>query len=498
MFGSLTLGNLMSISTLEALYTYWPFAAAFIGNSYLFVIATTVLTFILIGVCLIVKYAPNMLNDLKTTSNNEIPGLALKLWIILLLAFPVFFDAGPLWFVLWWFFVLWGYLTSTERRIAYVFISLVLMSSWIAHVGAGFLTYSQTNVNKEIFSIDHNMGSPKDVLAISAWIQNNKADAEPLNTRAVMEIENKNNQAAVSLLSRSLSLEPNSSRYYNHLGIALAGIGKNSEAIKAFQNAATIDPDNVIYHYNLSRIYQATYNYSQAERSIRKASTIDPEKVRALLDDETGNKGKRYIFEHVPVWEQLARQMKPSEDLVKTADSLWYLGFGIFGRNRALYMGLGALLIVFLLRHIPEEKFTKRCNRCGNLYYAGTTSKLGYPMCLQCHWIETKPKKQMNSFLTIKAEEIKEYRAISSSFAWKHDFILPGLGSFIVNKHGKALLRLTIFCASLILIITGGRFLYSFIPSGIEYTEFVRITGIILLGLLYWRVYKSPPLKYGV
>lgn len=489
----------MSIPTLKGLYTYWPLAATFIGNGYLFVIATTVLTFILIGVCLLVKYTPNMLNDFKTTSNNEMPTLALKLWILLLLAVPIFFDAGPLWFVLWWFFVLWGYLTGMERRIAYVFISLVFMSSWIAHIGAGFITYSQTNVNKEIFSINHNIGAPQDGLVLSSWIRSNKADAEAMNTQAVMEIQKeKNNQAAVGLLSRSLSVEPGNSRYYNHLGIALAGMGKNSEAIKAFQNAATIDPGNVVYHYNLSRIYQANYSYSEAERSIQKASSINPEKVRSLLDDEARSKGRKYIFEHVPVLEQLSRQMTPSQDLVKTADSLWHLGFGIFGRNRAFYMGLGALLIVFLLGHVPEEKFTKRCNRCGNLYYAGTVSKLGFPMCLQCHWIETKPKKQMNSFLTIKAEEIKEYRAISSTHAWKLDFILPGLGSFMVNRHTKALLRLTTFCASLILIITGGHFLYSFIPSGIEYTGFVRTAGIITLGLLYWRAYKSPPLKYGV
>jgi tetratricopeptide (TPR) repeat protein len=492
------LGDIMSSSAIKGLYTYWPFAATFIGNGYLFVITTTVLTLILIGVCLVVKYTPSMLNDLKTTSNNELPSLALKLWIVLLLAFPVFFDAGPLWFVLWWFFVLWGYLTVMEKRIAYVFISLIFMSSWIAHVGAGFLTYSQTNVNKEIFSIDQNIGSPADGLAVSAWIRNNQADAEPMNTQAIIEIQRKNNQAAMSLLSRSLDLKPDNSRYYNHLGIALAGIGKNNEAIKAFQNAATIDPENVIYHYNLSRIYQANYSFSEAEHSIQKASSIDSEEVRTLLDKEARSKGKKYIFEHVPVMEQISRQMMPSENLSKTADSLWHLAFGIFGRNRVFYIGIGAILIIFLLGHIPEEKFTKRCNRCGNLYYAGTTSKSGYPMCLQCHWIETKPKKQMNSILTNKAEEIREYRATSSSHAWKLEFILPGMGSFIVNKHAKALLRLTVFCACLILIITGCHFLYSFVPSGIEYTGLIRITGIILLGLLYWRAYKSPPLKYGV
>jgi tetratricopeptide (TPR) repeat protein len=404
-----------------------------------------------------------------------------------------------LWFVLWWFIILWGYLTIYERRIFFVFISLILMSSWIAHVGAGFLTYAQANVNREIFCVDHSVETPGDIAVITDWVRKNQADAEPMNILALSEIQKRKHDSAVSLLTRGLDLSPNNSRYYNHLGIALAGLGKNNEAIKAFHNATALDPDNITYHYNLSRIYQATFNLYEADRSMQKASSINPEKVRSLLNQEEKSKKKRFLPEHVPLLDQITRQMKPSAYLSTSANGLWELVFGLFQRNRAIYISFAAILAVFLLGHIPEEKFTKRCNRCGNLYYAGTTSKSGYPMCLQCHWIDTKPKKQMmNSILSSKAEEIKSYRVENAAHSLKLELILPGMGSFVVNKPLNAVLRVATFSAALIMIITGCGFLQSFIATGIDYTNHIRISGFVLAALLYLRAYKSPPLKYGV
>ena len=450
------------------------------------------------GICLLVKYTPNLLYDMKNITNNDLPVIGLKLWMAFILLIPAFLDAGPLWFVLWWVIVLWGYLNKTERRVAFVFISIIFMSSWISHIGAGFITYSQTQVNREIFNIDHNIGSTKDTLAISSWTQNHPADAEPFNTKALLEMKKRNYGEAVNLLSRSLDLEPNNFRFYNHLGIALVGIEKNTQATKAFGNAITLDPENIVYHYNLSRLYQSTYNLYDAEKAIQKASSIDPQKVRDFLDYEEKNQDNRFIIEQVPLSRLLARQMRQSPDLTHAADALWNMAFGIFTRSSAIFISLSAILILFLLSHIPEDKFTKRCNRCGNLYYSGTMSKSGYPMCLQCHWIETKSKKQMNSIMHNKAEEIKQFRINNTMNTSKLELILPGFGSIAGNKTTKGIIRMFIFSAAFILIITGGEFIYSIVPTGTDFTGFMRFLGVCMAALLYWRAYKSPPIRYGV
>ena len=490
--------DILSTSSLKGLFTFWPFISTLLGNGYFFVITTTVLTLCLIGICLLVKYTPNLFHDFRNNIDNDLPSAGLILWLAFILLIPVFFDAGPLWFVLWWFIVLWGYLNKTERRIAFVFISIIFMSSWISHVGAGFITYAQTQVNKEIFSIDHNIGSTKDTLAITSWTQNHSADAEPLNIKALLEIKKGNHAQAVNLLSRSLDVEPNNYRYYNHLGIALAGIEKNNQATKAFSNAITLDPDNIIYHYNISRLYQITYNLFEAEQSIAKASSIDSKRVRYFLDYEKENQDNRFIMEQTPVTRLLARQMRPSEDLKGAADALWNMAFGIFSRNNAIYISLLSILVLFLLGHIPEDKFTKRCNRCGNLYYAGTESKSGHPMCLQCHWIESKSKKQMNSILHNKTEEIKQYRIDNTTNTSKLEYILPGFGSIVGNRTIKGIVRIFFFSAALILIFTGGQFIYSIVPTGSDPTGPMRILGICTAAFVYWRSYKSHPIRYGV
>ena len=490
--------ELLPISSLKGLHTLWPFVSALLGNGYFFVITATILTSFLLGIGLLVKYTPNLLYDIRNGTHNDLPAIGLKLWMALILLIPIFFDAGPLWFVLWWLIVLWGYLNKSEKRVAFVFISIIFMSSWISHIGAGFISYAETQVNREIFSIDHNIGSTKDTLAIASWTQKHPEDAEALNTNALLEMKKGNHNEAVSLLSRSLDLEPNNSRYYNHLGIALVGVEQNKAALKAFGNAITLAPENIVYHYNLSRLYQLTYNLYDAEQSIQKASRIDPQKVRYFLDYEVKNQENRFVMEQVPVTRLLARQMRQSRDLKDVADTLWFMAFGIFTRSSSIFISLFAILILFLLSHIPEDKFTKRCNRCGNLYYAGTMSKSGYPMCLQCHWIETKSKKQMNSIMHAKAEEIKQYRIKNTHNISKLELILPGLGSLTGNKTTKGILRMFTFSAAFILIFTGGQFIYSIIPTGSDLTVFVRLFGILIAAQLYWRAYKSPPVRYGV
>lgn len=497
MQGTAAVSSVHILSSFQGLHVLWPSLTVLLGNGYFFVLATTILACSLIGLCFTGKYAPYFLTDLRNASNNEIPEIALRLWLGLILIFPLFLDAGPMWFVLWWFILFWGYANRSERRFAVVVAFVLLLSSWIAHVGAGLTTYTKTQANKEIFLVENGLGSTTDVRTLSAWLQTHAADAEPMNAKAMAAIQAKDYAPAVSLLTHALDIEPTNPRYYNHLGIAMAGLGKNKEALTAFANAATIDPRNVIYHYNTSKVYLATYNIMAAEQAIDRASKIDPQHTSALLSGEGKNQKARYIMETVPAWRLLARQMRASDTLRAAADELWHMAFGVLGRNTAVWVGIAILVLLILQGYIPEEKYTKICSRCGNTFYVGTTSKQGHAMCLQCNWLETKSKKQVNAILQHKLEEIKGYRASNRLRTARLELVLPGLGSLMANRTARGAIRIFILSAALILIITGGQFVYAFIPSGLDLRMPIRILGAVMGGLLYWRAYKSPPIQLG-
>jgi len=484
------------ISSFKSVPVAWPVIATLLGNIYLLLLATVILACFMIGICLTYKYIPYLLTDFRNASNNEIPELALKLWVAFLVAFPVLIDAGPLWYVLWWFILFWGYTNRSERRFAVAFVVLAMLSGWIAHVGGGLVTITKTHVDKEIFLAEHGFGSAKDTDALSAWVQKHAGDAEPMNALAMAEIKRKNFTEAVTLLNQASNIEPTNPRFYNHMGIALAGVGKYKEALTAFTNAAAIDADNVIYLYNISKVHLATYNIYEAEQAINRASAIDPKRTSALLSQEQRNKRVRFIMEAVPTTRLLARQMRPSDELRAAADELWHIPFGILKRGHALWLGLAALILLFLLGHVPSEKYTKICDRCGNSFYVGTTSKQGYPMCLQCNWLDTKSKK-VNTILQSKIEDIKAYRIANRQRTSRMELILPGLGSLIANRTSRGIGRLFIVSAAIVMVITGAGFMHVFLPTGMDVRVYVRLMGLVIIGLMYWRAYKSPPIHLG-
>lgn len=490
--------NMVSTALLKDILSSWPCTSTLLGNVYFSVILATILLFLIIGISLIVKYTPNILNDLKGLIGADIPEIAIKLWLAFILLIPIFFDAGPLWLILWWFIVLWGYVTKPEKRIAFVFISLIFMSGWIAHIGGSFLTMTQTHVDREIFMMENHMGSAKDVVAVASWIQKHPGDAEPINIQALIEKRKGNYINAVQLLRHALGLEPNNSRFYNHLGIALSGEGKHQDAINAFKASIAINPDNVIYHYNISRVYQGLYALYEAEKEIKLASDIDPSRLKKFLDKEGKDINHKFIEEHIPVTRLLHRQLTPSKDLKVAANALWDMWFGIIDSAKAIYLGIIYSIILIILRYIPKEKFTKKCSRCGNFYYVGSPSTGKHPMCLQCYWLDTKSKKRAESVMQDKSEEIKKHKVYYSSYTATLEMILPGMGSIVANNTLKGVARLCIISIGVILIITGGQFVFSFIPTGIDLGSIIRVIGVFMIGVTYWRGYKSPPIRLGV
>ncbi|HVN71103.1 MAG TPA: tetratricopeptide repeat protein [Desulfomonilia bacterium] len=439
-----------------------------------------------------------MLNDLRNFTNNDMPDKGLILWIVFILLIPLFFNVGPMALILWWILLLWGYLIPSEKWIAYFFVFLILMSSWIAHVGAGFITYTKNQLNTQIFISEHKLGNDLDAAAISSWIVNHPADAEPMNTMALIEINRSDFPEAIKLLNRCIDLEPDNPRFYNHLGLALLGTGKVKESFKAFQNAISLMPDNMLYYYNVSRLYQSSYNFYEGEKAIAAASGLDADGVRRLLDAENAVGRTRYIQEYTPLMRYMARQMKPSDDIRIVADSLWTFTFGVIPRKASIFLAVGCFLLFITLGYIPDDKFTKRCSRCGKLYYSGAMTKTGNPMCLQCHWIDVKAKKQQGNILHHKTEEIRKYKTFSYQKLVRLELMLPGLGSFLTNRTGIALGRIIVLSASLIAIITGGQFIISFIPVDANFTNIMRAIGIISLCALWMKAYKTPPIRYGV
>ncbi len=476
----------------------WPYITSILGSGYFFVIAATLLTFVICGIALVVKYSPMVLHDLNTLTNKEMPQAGLKLWTVLLLIVPIFFNAGLIWFLLWWFILLWGYMHPSERRIAFTFTAIIFLASWLVHVGAAFLTYAQTQANREIFAVEHMIDTPRDAIELTVWSENNATDAPAINAKALLAIRKGNYAEATSLLEKCLDIEPHNARYYNHLGIALAEQDKNSMALKAFNNAINIEPQNALYHYNLSRLEQSLYHFYEAEKSIVTASKLDPARVREFLEHEELQPKNRFVVAQTPIFEQIKRQMRNSDPLNDAADKLWHILLGLISRGLIIPFVLIYALILFIESHLPSDKFSKRCSRCGRLHYVGSETGRSLPICLQCQWMNSRSERQLNQIVTDKMNDVRTFRQLSEKRAARLERILPGLGLFVENRITPALIRFSLFSVGLVLLISGGVFVQSFIQPEATFAHFGRALGLIIIIGTYWRAYVKPPALYGV
>ena len=109
-----------------------------------------------------------------------------------------------------------------------------------------------------------------------------------------------------------------------------------------------------------------------------------------------------------------------------------------------------------------------------------------------------KSKKNLENVLTQKITEVKKYRLLRSAYTARLETIMPGLGSIVGDRTGIGVARICVLSLALVLIITGGQFIYSLVPSGLDTSPAVRMLGMTILGILYWRAYSRPPETKGV
>ncbi|MEJ5296088.1 MAG: tetratricopeptide repeat protein, partial [Fimbriimonadales bacterium] len=82
-------------------------------------------------------------------------------------------------------------------------------------------------------------------------------------------------------------IRPNFADIRNHLGMALAALGREEEAIEQFQKALEINPRYLEAHLNLAIILRDCGRLAEARHHFQQVLDIDPENpiARSALSD---------------------------------------------------------------------------------------------------------------------------------------------------------------------------------------------------------------------
>jgi len=89
------------------------------------------------------------------------------------------------------------------------------------------------------------------------------------------------NDDALSLIERSLALQPDEADWHSNLGIVLQSAGNLGAAITAYRRSIVLDPGHANAHSNLGVLLRATGETAQAEAAYRSAIRLDPAHIDA-------------------------------------------------------------------------------------------------------------------------------------------------------------------------------------------------------------------------
>jgi Flp pilus assembly protein TadD len=117
------------------------------------------------------------------------------------------------------------------------------------------------------------------VAAIPAWkiaIAKHPKDARPHNLMGVALAAVGNNSEAIAEYNKSLELNPDSSRTHNNLGSALAQEGRFDEAMVQIRKAVELNPDGGVEHINLGHLLDVTGHRQEAIGELKKGIELAP------------------------------------------------------------------------------------------------------------------------------------------------------------------------------------------------------------------------------
>jgi len=88
---------------------------------------------------------------------------------------------------------------------------------------------------------------------------------------------NKNdNQSAIELIRKAISINPFSADYYINLGAIFKQLGRLREALECYQTALQLQPESAEAYNNLGNVFKEQGRIPQAKEAFDKAISIKP------------------------------------------------------------------------------------------------------------------------------------------------------------------------------------------------------------------------------
>jgi tetratricopeptide (TPR) repeat protein len=396
-----------------AQFRYYPSSLKFFYNMLYILFNAILMTFIIFGIVVIIKYLPLYFYDIRRNLTQEISRLFISSLKIFSLFIPFFLRLDMLWAILYWSILLWGYVKKREKQFILFFLIVLVYLPFFLRSSSSFLDGPSSDIILDMNQANHEGWDRGTEGKLRAWLSPHPDDLEVLFTLGLVEKRQGRYSQAEELYQRAIQQDPKFSEAYSNLGNVYLAQRQTSLAIASYQQAIDLNPNKGSYYYNLYRAYsQETFLSGKIDKTFQKARQLDPKLVDyySMIDSPNIN---RLVVDEVltphRLWERFLTQFAGREGFLFRLFKAWFerIPSRITFLAPILFLGF----LIGMIRYSRTKRFFTRCPMCGSptyRFYLGTSDQEF--ICFNCYRIFIQKEKLHPKITEKKSLQVKHFQ----------------------------------------------------------------------------------------
>lgn len=447
------------------------------------VVATVaaILTASLFAIILFLRYARSMAHDFREILGQRIRGGSVTVLAFALLFLPLFLWLGPVWLMLYWFVIFFGYANVTERVLIIIAALVIAAAPLVLDVVANEVAGIDSPVMvAEVASVERSYepDALRRMQELVAVVPNNPTLHLLLGNLLVQE---GNHQQAGQSYRRSIDLQDTAGAHVN-LGFMHFLDNDMGAAINEFQRAEQLDPTLAIAFYDHSIAAGEAFHFDEQAKMLDQAKRLDGSVER--LASSTS----KLAMYHPPIssaWAEAEAIARRGVARSLFGNYAWFDPL-ISIQNPVTLGGVLTIIaapLLFLKRR--RAGLAGACIKCGRTFcHRCKSARESATYCTQCIHIYLKRDGVSLATKRDKLDQVQQHQhgmarrnKIFSSF-------LPGTGQMLEGRTLAGVIGLFVFLCFVSLAVLTGHLAPVLAPGGVA-KILVRVVAI-LLAIVVW------------
>lgn len=449
------------------------------------------LTSAVFAISLFMRYGRSMAHDFREILGQRLHGGAVTVLAFALTFLPIFLWLSPVWLVLYWFVIFFGYANKTERALI-VILALILA---VLPVGVDAVATRMAALENPVMiaqlASQRQSYQPEALRRLDELASLVPDDAMIQLLLGNLQLQEGNEQQAQIRYMRSAQLNDSAGVHVN-LGNLHFLDNDFAAAITEYEKATQKDPRLAIAYYNNSVAFGETYKFDEQGQKLEQAKKMD----RAYIENLAQNPPSQKIVIYTPplqdAWSDAERIAR------KTTEKTLFGTYAYFNPQVSALnpLTLGAILAAIAAVAVWSKRrrngFANACIKCGRTFCPRCKSaRESATYCTQCIHIYLKRDGVPLATKRSKLEQVHDHQTAILRRNKVFATFLPGSAQMIEGRTLVGILGVLAFLFFVATAVLTGRLAPAIGPVA-EMAKMISRAIAIALAFVMWFVLSLP------